>query len=78
MVGLEYDGPRIDPYGRVLAYLWIDGKMFNKILIEEAFAYIAYVFDPPYKCYDEFMNAQERARKAKRGIWNDQNYKYFH
>ncbi|MEQ6389216.1 thermonuclease family protein [Bacillaceae bacterium S4-13-58] len=69
IVQLEYDGPRLDPYGRILAYLWVDGQNFNQILLEEGLANIAYVFNPPYKYYDHFLRAQEKAKEERKGMW---------
>ena len=37
-VGLEFDVQERDKYGRLLAYVSIDGKMFNKTLLEEGHA----------------------------------------
>ncbi|WP_407270383.1 thermonuclease family protein [Radiobacillus sp. PE A8.2] len=69
IVELEYDGPREDQYGRVLAYVWVDGRIFNQMLLEEGLANLAYVFDPPYKYYDTFLLAQTRARNDRKGLW---------
>jgi endonuclease YncB( thermonuclease family) len=34
-VALEFDVERVDPYGRLLAYVWLsDGSMFNETLSE--------------------------------------------
>lgn len=69
IVHLEYDGPRLDHYGRILAYLWVDGQIFNQLLLEEGLAHIAYVFNPPNKYYDQFLRAQEKAKVGRRGMW---------
>lgn len=34
-VSLEFDVQERDRYGRILAYVYLDGKMFNKTLLEE-------------------------------------------
>ncbi|WP_112180326.1 thermonuclease family protein [Paraliobacillus zengyii] len=68
-VQLEYDGPRYDNYGRLLAYLWVDGVMLNELLLEEGLAHVAYVYHPPYKHYQRFVNAQMRAKDGRKGIW---------
>lgn len=69
IVHLEYDGPRLDHYGRILAYLWVDGQIFNQLLLEEGLAHIAYVFNPPYKYYVQFQRAQEKAKMGRKGMW---------
>ncbi|WP_407268494.1 thermonuclease family protein [Radiobacillus sp. PE A8.2] len=68
-VQLEYDGPKYDTYGRLLAYVWVSGKMFNQMLLEEGLAHVAYVIDPPYKYYDKYLLAQTRGKNAVKGIW---------
>ncbi|WP_186579729.1 thermonuclease family protein [Aquibacillus kalidii] len=68
-VQLEFDGPLCDMYGRILAYMWVDGQLFNEMLLEEGMAHIAYVFDPPYTYYEQFVSAQGRARRGRKGIW---------
>ncbi|PKR79213.1 hypothetical protein CEY16_05590 [Halalkalibacillus sediminis] len=73
-VKVEYDGPKRDHYGRLLAYLWVDGKNFNKMLLEEGFARLAYVYDPPYTHMDSFTKAQTRAMNAGKNIWSIKGY----
>lgn len=68
VVQLEYDGPKWDHYGRLLAYMWVDGKMFNQLLLEEGLAHIAYAYHPPYKYYDRYLLAQTRAKNGRKGI----------
>lgn len=61
-VQVEFDGPKRDKYDRLLAYLWIDGKNFNKMLLENGLARYAYVYDPPYK-YQETMKQRKAEQK---------------
>jgi micrococcal nuclease len=37
-VRLELDEDPFDPYGRLLAYVWLDGQMFNETLLESGLA----------------------------------------
>lgn len=68
-VGLELDVQKIDPYGRLLAYVYVpDGKMFNETLLEEGYAQVA-TFPPNVKYTDRFLEAQRKARTANRGLW---------
>ncbi|TMN21574.1 hypothetical protein FH966_01375 [Lentibacillus cibarius] len=73
-IQLEYDGPKRDKYDRLLAYVWVDGKMFNQMLLEKGLARLAYVYDPPYTHYQTYMKAQNRAKRAERGIWSRDGY----
>jgi micrococcal nuclease len=58
----------IDKYGRLLRYVYIDGKLFNQLLLEKGFAY-EYTYNKPYKFQDEFKNAQSQAQITNAGLW---------
>lgn len=63
-----------DKYGRLLAYVYKDGELINKELIEKGLARIAYVYEPNIKYLDELREAEKRARVQKNGIWSIENY----
>jgi micrococcal nuclease len=68
-VGLELDVQKIDPYGRLLAYVYLpNGEMFNETLLKEGYAQVA-TFPPNVKYKDRFLKAQREAREANRGLW---------
>jgi micrococcal nuclease len=68
-VSLELDVEKVDPYGRLLAYVYLpDGEMFNETLVEEGYAQVA-TFPPNVKYQDHFLQAQREAREANRGLW---------
>jgi micrococcal nuclease len=68
-VSLELDVQKVDPYGRLLAYVYLPGgEMFNETLVEEGYAQIA-TFPPNVKYTDRFLEAQREARAANRGLW---------
>jgi micrococcal nuclease len=68
-VSLELDVQKVDPYGRLLAYVYLpDGAMFNETLLEEGYAQVA-TFPPNMKYVDRFLEAQREARAANRGLW---------
>lgn len=67
-VVLEYDVTPRDKYGRILAYVWVDGKMFNKTLLENGMAEVK-TYPPDVKYVDDFTRLQETARSAKAGMW---------
>lgn len=68
-VSLELDVQKVDPYGRLLAYVYLpDGGMFNETLVEEGYAQVA-TFPPNVKYTDRFLEAQRQARAANRGLW---------
>jgi micrococcal nuclease len=68
-VALEFDVERIDPYVRVLAYVWLpDGTMFNEVLVREGYAQVA-TFPPNVKYVARFLAAQREARAEGAGLW---------
>lgn len=67
-VELEFDVQERDRYGRLLAYVWIGGEMFNKTLLSEGYAQVA-TFPPNVKYVDEFIEFQRRARENNKGFW---------
>jgi len=67
-VYLEYDVEERDRYGRVLAYVYLDGEMFNKTLLSEGHAVIA-TFPPNVKYVDDFVELQKIARAEGKGLW---------
>lgn len=67
-VTLEYDVQERDQYGRILAYVYLGGKMFNKTLLEEGHAKVA-TYPPNVKYVDDFKSIQEQARENGRGVW---------
>lgn len=67
-VELEFDVEERDRYGRLLAYVWLDGEMFNEVLLSEGYAQIA-TYPPNVRYVERFQAAQQEAREAERGLW---------
>lgn len=67
-VELEFDVSQRDKYGRLLAYVYLDGQMYNKMLLEKGYAKIA-TFPPNVKYVDDFTVLQKQARESKVGLW---------
>lgn len=72
-VVLELDVQERDQYGRLLAYVWMDGTFFNEVLIEKGYARVA-VFPPNTKYVDQFRDIEEKAKSEGIGIWSIENY----
>ncbi|MEM4991983.1 thermonuclease family protein [Priestia sp. SB1] len=72
-VNLELDTQERDRYGRILAYVYVNGKMLNETLIEKGLARVA-VFPPNTRYVDEFREIQEKAKQQKLGIWSIDGY----
>lgn len=67
-MGLELDVQPRDRYGRLLAYVWVDGTLFNRQIVREGFAAAATY--PPNVRYAELLAAcQREARAQQRGRW---------
>lgn len=63
-----------DKYGRLLAYIYVNGKMFNEMLLEQGLARVAYIYAPNTQYVDEFYAIQKKAQKKGVGIWSIENY----
>ncbi|WP_257149602.1 thermonuclease family protein [Bacillus thuringiensis] len=63
-----------DKFGRLLAYVYVDGQMINKMLLEKGLARVAYVYAPNTTHIDEFNAIQKEAQKKGIGIWSIENY----
>ncbi|TXC91496.1 thermonuclease family protein [Metabacillus litoralis] len=73
-VDIELDVGERDKYGRLLAYIYFEEKMVNKLLLEKGLARVAYVFEPNTKYVDEFYEIQKQAQNKAIGIWSLENY----
>lgn len=59
-----------DKYGRLLAYVYLpDGKMLNRELVANGYAYADPRFEHPHK--KEFTKLSAAARKNGKGLWAD-------
>ena len=67
-VQIEFDVEERDKYGRLLAYVYLDGQMYNKVLLEKGYAKLS-TYPPNVKYVDEFTEIQKKARKNKMGMW---------
>ncbi|MBN2120557.1 MAG: thermonuclease family protein [Candidatus Omnitrophica bacterium] len=69
---IEFDLEEKDKYGRLLGYCFItqDAKeeFLNKKLLEEGLA-VLYTYPPNVKYLEEFVWAQKKARREKKGFW---------
>jgi endonuclease YncB( thermonuclease family) len=56
-----------DKYGRLLRYVYVNGKLFNAELVREGYAEIYHKGDHSKKIL--FSRLEDEARRAGRGIW---------
>jgi micrococcal nuclease len=69
-VRLEYGHERSDRYGRTLAYLYIDGRMVNREILNAGWAY-CYFFQKNLKHGRELVQALDAAMDGHRGLWRE-------
>lgn len=69
---LEYDGnsDKEDKYGRVLAFVYVDGVLLEEKIIENGLAKVAYIYGD-YAHVNELREAENLAKSKKVGIWSD-------
>lgn len=70
-IELEYDdnSDKLDKYGRLLAWVFVDGELLQQTLIEQGYAKIAYLYGD-YKYTNILQEKQELAEVTNLGIWN--------
>ncbi|MGG0657084.1 thermonuclease family protein [Rummeliibacillus pycnus] len=74
-VSLEFDvGGKEDKYGRLLAYVYADGKSVQEQLIREGLVRVGYIYEPNTKYEDKYKSIQEETKKEKKGIWQYDGY----
>lgn len=70
-VNLEFDVQERDQYGRLLAYVYVDGKMFNEKLLQTGYASIA-TYPPNVKYVDRFTEIEKnRDHSVPSGEYDD-------
>lgn len=65
---LEYDVQKFDRYGRLLAYVYVNGVFVNAKLAEKGYARVLTV-PPNIKHKGLFLDMQKRARAGEEGLW---------
>ncbi len=67
-IQVERDVEARDRYGRVLAYLWRDGRMVNWLMVRQGWA-VLLTWPPNVQYVEWFTAAQSRAREERLGLW---------
>ena len=65
---LVFDEERRDHYGRLLAYVYVDGKLLQAELLRRGYATTLEV-SPNTSKADRFARLEEEARQRDRGLW---------
>jgi len=69
-VQLTFDRERKDRFGRMLAYVWVDGKLLNEELLRAGLARWERNFHYASEMKSRFRAAEQEAKQAQRGIWS--------
>ncbi|MGH7808148.1 MAG: thermonuclease family protein [Thermodesulfobacteriota bacterium] len=69
-VKLEFDRQKYDDYGRVLAYVHVDGIFVNEEIVRNGLAR-AFIIQPNDKYSKVIYEAEEKAKREKKGIWGE-------
>ena len=73
-ITLEYDSnsDKVDKYGRVLAFVYVDDELLEMKLIERGLAKVDYIYGD-YAHIDELRKVENIAREGNIGIWENNN-----
>jgi len=69
-IRVEFDVKKIDEYGRLLGYVFVDNTFVNAKLLEEGLA-VLYTRPPNVKYVDLFVKLQKKARQEEKGLWRN-------
>ncbi len=70
-VDLAYDEAGCtDRFGRLLAYVSVDGVEVNRLLVERGYACVLYIPPAGTDRHTEFENLEATAKAAGRGMWS--------
>lgn len=70
-VTLEFEQGNVrDSYGRLLAYVYVDGESVQRTLLKEGYARVAYIMNPPYKYLELYREEERQAKREKINIWS--------
>ncbi|MEH7118420.1 thermonuclease family protein [Neobacillus vireti] len=65
---------RRDAYGRLLAYVYVNGHSVQETLLKEGFARVGYNFNPPYKYLALYQRDEGLAKRSHLNIWGKPNF----
>ena len=68
IAALEPDVESRDRYGRLLGYVWTDGRLVNWAMVRQGWA-VLLTYPPNVHYVDWLTSAQQRARASGAGLW---------
>ncbi|GER66742.1 thermonuclease family protein [Weizmannia acidilactici] len=70
----ETNGDTRDKYGRLLAYVYVNGKSVQEELLKDGYARVAYIYHPPYKYLSKYEKDEKIAENKHLHIWSQKGY----
>jgi endonuclease YncB( thermonuclease family) len=70
---VELESYGFDRYGRIIAYIFLNGENINKKILENGFGHLYYYEKDNH--YNEMLQAESKAFDEKRGIWKESQNK---
>lgn len=70
----ETNGDKYDKYGRLLAYVYVNGKSVQEELLKGGYARVAYIYNPPYKYLSKYESDENTAKSNHLNIWSESGY----
>ena len=68
---IEYEkSSKTDKYGRSLGWIWVDGSLLQKELVEVGYAKVAYIYGK-YRYTTSLCLVQKEAKETKQGVWSN-------
>ena len=76
-ITIEYDSKsnKTDKYGRVLAWVFVDDKLLQGLLVKKGYAKVAYLYGD-YKYTEKLQKYESEAKSNKLNIWSDYKEDY--
>ena len=68
-VSLRYAEQCRDRYERLLAYVSVDGREINSLLVREGFGCVLHISPDGDDRFAEFQSLEREAQRAERGLW---------
>ena len=74
-IEIEYDdkADNKDKYGRYLAWIFVDDKLLQNLIVSEGYAEIKYIYGD-YKYLDTLNDSLKLAKKEGLNLWSDEDY----
>ncbi len=70
-IQLSYDQQCTDKYDRLLAYLSIDGREINSLLVERGYACLLHIPPNGADRLEEFKRLERLAKQENKGLWGN-------